>query len=52
MDLSRFEVFINELICGFLFIGEKGVHLADLGDKGVIHVDFMIIRLGGGKSSS
>ena len=50
-DLSGLEVFVNKVICGFPFIWREGVYFANFRDESVFHVNFVVVRLGGGKVS-
>ena len=42
-DLSRGEVFIQEVLSGFSLIRGEGVYLPDLWGEGVIEVYFMVV---------
>ena len=47
-DLSRGEVFIQEVLSGFMLVWGEGVHFPDLWGEGVVEIDFMIIGSRGG----
>ena len=47
-DLSRGEVFIQEVLSGFTLVRGEGVHFPDLRGEGIIEIDFMIIGSQGG----
>ena len=46
MNFSTVEVFLEEVFCGFPFFQGQGVDFSDLRGKGVIKVDFVVIRSG------
>ena len=47
-DLSRGEVFIQEVLSGFTLVRGEGVHFPDLWGEGVVEIDLMIIGSRGG----
>ena len=47
-DFPRAEVFVHELVCGFLFFDGEGIEFSYLQDKGLVKVYCMIIRSGWG----
>ena len=42
-DLSRGEVFIQEVLSGLAFVRREGVYFPDLRDEGVVKVDLVVI---------
>ena len=47
-DFSSDEVFFEKVLSGFLLVWREGVDFANLWHKGVVKIDFMIIKMGGG----
>ena len=42
-DLSRGEVFVQEVLSGFVFVQGEGIYLSDLRGEGVVKIDLMVI---------
>ena len=45
VDLSRGEVFIQEVLSGFSFVWREGVYFPNFRSEAVVEVDFMVIGL-------
>ena len=42
-DLSRGEVFVQEVLGGFAFVWGEGIHFPDFRDEGVVEINFVVI---------
>ena len=48
MDLSSSQAFFKEVFCCLFLVGREGVDFANLGHKGLVEIDLMIVWLRGG----
>ena len=47
-DLSRAEVFTDEVVSGLMFLDGERIEFPYLGNKGLIKIDGMVVGVGGG----